>query len=162
LTAVVLFAVVAWPVAGCDRPIPPDAAAPTSASAPTSRPAPSARARATAVPAATVTPRATPSATAFPDEVAVPCAGRPSAEQVLAFVRRSMGVPANARLTVKTGPLCSGTWQYTVLVQPDVDPLQVITRGPSNALTLVTAGTDVCGASVRAEAPYGLLVAAHC
>jgi hypothetical protein len=157
----VAFVLVAMALAGCDRPVP--------SGAPPARPSP-VEPSAAAAPAPTtrapVTPATTLGASAsrggFPDDIAVPCAGKPSADQLLSFLRRALSMPANANLTVRTGPLCSGTWQYTVVLQPNVDPLQVVTRGAPGALTLVTAGTDVCTAEVRTGAPYGIQAAAHC
>jgi hypothetical protein len=93
----------------------------------------------------------------------VSCAGRPGADQVIALLRRTPNVlPAGATVSVRTGPLCSGTWQYTVIAVPDREPLQVLTRGAPTALTFVTAGTDVCTVTVRATAPPGILTVAHC
>jgi hypothetical protein len=63
---------------------------------------------------------------------------------------------------MRLGPLCSGTWQYTVVAVPDHEPLGVVTKGPVNALVLVTAGTDVCSDAVRTAAPPGITTAAHC
>src|SRR5690242_2452527 len=124
-------ALVALQLGGCDRPVPagepPAPPAPTSAT-PSPRPVPTSRPPATVATAA-------PGRSGFPEEVAAPCAGRPSADQVVLLVRRRLNLPANANLTVRTGPLCAGTWQYTVIVQPDVDPLQVVTRGAPGALT---------------------------
>jgi hypothetical protein len=65
-------------------------------------------------------------------------------------------------VTARTGPLCAGTWQYTVLAVTGREPLQVVTKGPASALVLVTAGTDVCSVPVRTEAPAGIVSAAHC
>ena len=64
--------------------------------------------------------------------------------------------------TTTIGPLCSGDWQYTALDVPGTGLLQVLTRGPSGALRLVTAGTDVCTATVRAQAPPGIRTVARC
>ena len=99
----------------------------------------------------------------FPEGLAMPCAGRPGGDQIVAVLRRSPGVLApGANPTVATGPLCAGTWQYTVVTQPNLDPLQVVTSGAPGSLTLVTAGTDVCTPEVRTGAPQGILSAAHC
>jgi hypothetical protein len=88
----------------------------------------------------------------------------PSPEQVIAFLRRTSGLlPANATVIVQIGPLCAGTWQYTVLAAPNQDPLRVVTRGTPSALRLVTAGTDVCSeVAVRATAPAGIRTVARC
>jgi hypothetical protein len=127
-----------------------------SASAAPSRPA------VTAVPTVPPVPSATgaPSPTGFGEAVAVPCAGRPDADQVLALLRHQ-GL-ANAGATVAQGPLCAGTWQYSVVVQSGHEPLQVVTRGAPGSLRLVTAGTYVCSVDVRAGAPAGILTLARC
>jgi hypothetical protein len=99
----------------------------------------------------------------FGEAFAVSCAGRPSADQVIALLRRTHGLlPASATVTVRMGPLCAGTWQYTVVALPEREPLQVVTKGTPSALTLVTAGTDVCVVPVRVGAPQGILTVAHC
>jgi hypothetical protein len=106
---------------------------------------------------------ASPSATGFPESYVVSCAGRPSADQVIAVVRRQPSLlPSGASVTVTNGPLCSGTWQYTVLTVTDREPLQVVTRGAPLSLTFVTAGTDVCTIDVRTGAPVALLTIANC
>jgi hypothetical protein len=105
----------------------------------------------------------TPSPTGFGEVLAVPCAGRPTPDQVLAAVRRNSNLlPSGVRATVQTGPVCAGTWQYTVIAVPDREPLQVVTRGAPTSLTLVTAGTDVCTVTVRTSAPPGIMTVAHC
>jgi hypothetical protein len=99
----------------------------------------------------------------FADAVAVACAGRPRADQVIAVARAVPRLlPASVTVTVKVGPLCAGTWQYTVLAAPDREPLQVLTRGAPSALAFVTAGTNVCTANAITGAPAGILAAAHC
>lgn len=99
----------------------------------------------------------------FAEAVAVPCGGRPTGEQVVAAIRRVPGLlPAGAAPKVSAGPLCAGQWQYTVLTLPDVEPLQVVTRGVPTALAMVTAGTNVCTIEVTAGAPPGILSAARC
>lgn len=99
----------------------------------------------------------------FAEEFAVPCAGYPSAGQVLALVRRIGGlVPRTGTVPVAEGPLCAGDWQYTVFAVPGKEQLQVVSRGTPGHLTLVTAGTDVCTARVRAGAPAGIRNAAAC
>jgi len=107
------------------------------------------------------TPTGPPSPTGFAEEVAVPCAGRPDAAQILALLRAQLP-PAGGRATVSTGPLCAGTWQYSVVTQSGHEPLQVVTRSGAGTLTLVTAGTDVCTVEVRSAAPPGILAAANC
>jgi hypothetical protein len=95
------------------------------------------------------------------DEAAVSCAGAPDGDAVLAVLRDASLLTADQG-TVTTGPLCADTWQYTVVSVPDRDPLRVVTSGPPDDLTLVTAGTDVCTIEVRVHAPTGILVAASC
>ncbi len=98
----------------------------------------------------------------FPEGYAVSCAGQPSAEQVVA-VLKTRGLLRSADLaTPRSGPLCAGAWQYTVLAVTGREPLQVVTKGPPGALVLVTAGTDVCSVPVRTEAPAGIVAVAHC
>lgn len=112
----------------------------------------------------TPTRTASPSASGFGELVAVPCAGRPGADQVLTLLRQHPEfVPAGSNPAVSTGPLCAGTWQYSVVTQQGREPLQVVTRaGPGGTLALVTAGTDVCTVEVRTGAPQGILAAANC
>lgn len=127
---------------GAPVPSPSRSSTPTAptASAPTLRPTPS-----------------TPPTPTFGEFTAVDCAGRPSGSQVINFLRRTSGLlPSGVRITVATGPLCAGDWQYTVLQVPDREPLQVVSKGAPSALKLVTAGTNVCNAEVRATAPYGI------
>jgi hypothetical protein len=94
---------------------------------------------------------------AFGELTAVACQGRPSGTQVVALLRRSPDVlPAQARVTVTAGPVCAGDWQYTVVQVPQREPLQVVSKGRPTALTLVTAGTDVCNIPVRTQAPPGI------
>jgi hypothetical protein len=100
--------------------------------------------------------------TAAGQDVAVDCAGQPGADQVVAVLRAARLLPDGAQATVIEGPLCAGTWQYAVVSVPDRDPLQVITSGPPDALTLVTAGTEVCTVQVRVNAPPGIRAAASC
>ena|SRR5690348_11027501 len=103
------------------------------------------------------------SPTGFSESYVVPCGGHPSAAQVIAVVRRHGSLlAAGASVSATTGPLCSGTWQYTVLAVPDHEPLQVVTKGAPSALRFVTAGTNVCTVDVRAEAPVALLSTANC
>ncbi|MFE9689744.1 hypothetical protein [Micromonospora sp. NPDC005806] len=120
---------------------------------------------ATATP--TPTPSATPSAPATPaqpapvpspsDLVATPCPSGPSGDRVVALLRGPARVlPRNVRVKVRTGPLCAGGWQYTVLEVTGHEELQVVTQGKPTDLKLVTAGTDVCSAEVRAAGPPGI------
>jgi hypothetical protein len=101
--------------------------------------------------------------TAPADTVAVACGGRPSPSQVIAAVRRDRNLlPPGVTPQVLTGPLCAGSWQYTIMSIPDHDPLQVVTRGSASSLTVVIAGTYVCTPEVTGAAPSGIVSAAHC
>jgi hypothetical protein len=101
--------------------------------------------------------------TAPADTVAVACGGRPSASQVIAAVRRDRNLlPQGVTPQVLTGPLCAGSWQYTIMSIPEHDPLQVVTRGSASSLTVVIAGTYVCTPEVTGAAPRGIVSAAHC
>ena len=64
--------------------------------------------------------------------------------------------------TVAKGPVCAGDWQYIILNVPQKEPLQIVSRGTPDNLTMVTAGTDVCSIPVRTEAPAGIRNAALC
>nr|WP_091090587.1 hypothetical protein [Micromonospora nigra] len=98
-----------------------------------------------------------PSPTTDPGTVAVECRTGPSRAQVVDLVRGRSGVlPADARVRVRTGPLCAADWQYTVLAVTGYEPLQVVTRTRSGVPRLVTAGTDVCIVEVRVAAPPGI------
>jgi hypothetical protein len=91
------------------------------------------------------------------------CAGRPSGDQVISVVRRQPSLlPTGSTVSVQTGPLCAGVWQYTVLRVANHEPMQVITRGSPQSLVFVTAGTDVCTVEVRANAPLAILTSANC
>ncbi|MFV2087616.1 hypothetical protein [Micromonospora sp. LOL_021] len=147
-------------LAGCGRP--PGVGAPTAdaAPAPTGTPS-SAEPSGTRTPSPVKPPSATasssPSADGFPVAVAVDCAGRPSAAQVVALLRRTDGLlPAGAQVSVPVAPRCAGSWQYTVVQIPSREPLQVVTEGSPTSFTLVTAGTDVCVIPVRVGAPAGI------
>lgn len=94
--------------------------------------------------------------------VATSCDGEPAEEQILALLRDEQLLTAETEATVAEGPLCADDWQYTVVVVPDRDPLQVITSGEPDDLVLVTAGTDVCTVDVRVRAPLGIRNAASC
>ncbi len=94
--------------------------------------------------------------------MAVECAGRPSAAQVVALLWRTNALPVSVTPVVRDGPLCAGSWQYTVVVPAQREPLQVVTRGEPDALSLVTAGSSVCTVEVRTAAPTGIRIAAHC
>ncbi|MFI5834315.1 hypothetical protein ACIA5A_11630 [Micromonospora sp. NPDC051300] len=151
-----LFALLA--LTACGRPPelrepPATTGAPrASASATPSNATPTAPA--TATPSAPAVPPA-PTAPA-PDPAATPCRGAPSGTRIVALLRGSAGVlPRTVRVTVRTGPLCAEGWHYTVLAVAGHEELQAVTRG-RDKLTLVTAGTDVCGVEVRATAPAGI------
>jgi hypothetical protein len=154
----VLLALVVLSASGCDRsaaekPLPPEESAPESPAPPTTRPA--------------LTPRptrtASPTPTAFAETYVQPCAGRPSADQVAAVVRRQPNLLTSGQsVGVQIGPLCAGVWQYTVFTVANHEPLQVVTRGAPQALVFVTAGTDVCTVEVRANAPLAILNTANC
>ncbi len=101
-------------------------------------------------------------AAGFPEDSAVTCAGQPGADRVVALLRSRQIVGGTATVTAQLGPLCAGTWQYTVLGVPGREALQVVTKGPPTGLVLVTAGTDVCTNEVRIQAPPGIVAAAHC
>lgn len=104
-----------------------------------------------------------PSQLPFSEAYVSQCNGRPTGGQVIAAVRRSRPtLPGGAGVTVKTGPLCAGVWQYTILTVANSEPLQVMSKGAPAALTVVTAGTDPCSVEVRATAPQALLSAADC
>ncbi|MEU8015399.1 hypothetical protein AB0B74_05475 [Micromonospora parva] len=142
-------------LAGCGAPpglgeptvVPTHTASPTTpapSTAPTTTPP-------TAPPLATVTP------TADAGLVATACRNGPTGQRVLQLLRGHAGVlPANVRVRVRTGPLCAGDWQFTVLEVTGHEELQVVTRGKPNAPVLVTAGTDVCTIEVRAVSPAGI------
>jgi hypothetical protein len=130
-----------------DEGLPPDEPPPSDAAEPFTPPA---------LPAPTFAPP--PEAT-----TAAPCAGRPSVAQVIAALRRERNlVPAGVAPRATTGPLCAGSWQYTILDVPNHDPLQVVTRGNADALTVVTAGTYVCTPEVTGTAPAAIVSAARC
>ncbi|WFE25586.1 hypothetical protein O7623_19630 [Solwaraspora sp. WMMD791] len=149
-------------VAGCGRP--PELAEPapeislpagvgdtgTPSAGPTPTGAP------TRTPTTTPTGVPTPTATGFPVAVAVDCAGRPSADRVIGVLRADGLLPAGTRASVRVAPRCAGSWQYTVVQIPEREPLQVVTEGAPESISLVTAGTDVCVIPVRVGAPAGI------
>jgi hypothetical protein len=114
----------------------------------------------------TIAPRPTPTkpaAPTFSEAYAVDCAGYPTGAQIVRLLRRTPGLIGRGdRVTVRTGPLCAGTWQYTVITVPGSEPLAAVTKGRPSELSLVTAGTDVCSIPVRTAAPPGILAAAAC
>lgn len=140
-------------VASDPPPAPPSAASPERTTPPPRSLPPGSRPPALAGPTTPV----------FSEQIAVPCNGYPAAEQIIALLRRTTRLlPSNVTVTVQTGPLCAGTWQYTVLLVPERDPLQVVTRGAPTSLRLVTAGTDICTVEVRAAAPAGIRAITRC
>jgi hypothetical protein len=108
-------------------------------------------------------PRATtsPSATAspFPAFTTAPCGAKPSAADIAALVKQKVSLVPGKALT---GPLCAGTWHYTLFEVPGKEPVHVLTIGTSSGLTLFAAGTDICTADVQQQAPYGVRAAAGC
>jgi hypothetical protein len=98
----------------------------------------------------------------FQEGVAISCGGQPDPDELLDLLRAEGILAAGAEAQVVTGPLCAGGWQYAVVSVPDLDPLQVVTRGEPGALELVTAGTDVCTVEIRIEAPPGIRDVAAC
>ncbi|MGK5737781.1 hypothetical protein [Micromonospora sp. URMC 103] len=152
---VVLAAVAA--VTGCAAP--PELRQPVSAGTPSTPPPPTS-APASPVPSVTGLPSAVPGVTSpstDPGFVATPCRNGPAGQRVVQLLRGPSAVlPDSVGVRVRTGPLCAGDWQYTVLDVTGHEELQVVTRGRSSAPELVTAGTDVCTAEVRAVSPPGI------
>jgi hypothetical protein len=153
-------------LAGCAPPV-PQVVAPAPSAPPRTVPSTDA-ASAAAVPALpppvlpSVPAVTTSSSAGFPEGSAASCAGRPGADQVVALVRAKGILDGTGTVSARLGPLCAGTWQYTILAVPGREPLQVVSQGQPGALVLVTAGTDVCTDQVRAAAPAGIVAAAHC
>ncbi|MGC4765123.1 hypothetical protein ACLQ20_19935 [Micromonospora sp. DT46] len=146
----------ALPLAGCGTP--PELRRPAPTTAPTRTALPATPSAAPTPPPTTGLPGAggnTP--TVDPGLVAVPCPDGPSGARIVDLVRGRGGVlPNGVRVRVRTGPLCAGEWHYTVLDVTGHETLQVITQGRPGAPRLVTAGTDVCTAEVRAAGPPGI------
>jgi hypothetical protein len=164
-TVLVTVAAVSCALTGCGTPpelrpgpgtpVPRPSVEPTSSGGPTDLPTDS-----TLAPLPTGTGSPAPS---FAEAYATACDGYPSGDQVIALLRRTGGLlSGTSTVTVTSGPLCAGTWQYTVLAIPKREPLAVVTQGTPRQLTLVTAGTDVCSIPVRTGAPAGILNAALC
>lgn len=137
-------------VAGCGTPPgsqrpapPPTTATPTATDTPSATPT---------VPARSAVPTRSP--TSVPN--AAPCGSGPSGDRVIAVLRAGRVLPTDVRVAVRNGPLCAENWQYTVLTVTGHEELQVVTRTEPGALELVTAGTDVCSAEVRAAGPPGI------
>jgi hypothetical protein len=161
-----LIAVAALMATGCGRverlPVPHAGRSVTGPGASASASDPSA-AMPDEVSSATPEPTNLPTATALPDATASPCSGGPGADRVIAALRRDRNLlPAGATPKIVTGPLCAGSWQYTVMNVSGREALQVVTRGSAGALTVVTAGTYVCIPEVVGAAPAGIVSAAHC
>ncbi|MFG1649242.1 hypothetical protein ACGFIE_04900 [Micromonospora sp. NPDC049275] len=141
-------------LAGCDAP--PELRDPAAAPSGTTTPTASGP---TGTPSTTPSapPVATPSATGDPGLVATACRNGPTGQRVVQLLRgRASVLPDNVRVRVRTGPLCAGDWQYTVLEVTGHEELQVVTRGRPATPQLVTAGTDVCTIEVRATGPAGI------
>ena len=156
------LAVLGGALAGC-TPVPSSPARPSAAPQPSLSPSPTPAVVAPPpVVVVPVPPAPIPTTTGPDDRVAVSCAGRPTAARVIALVRSNGMLTGNAPVTVQVGPLCAGSWQYTVLTGTGREPLQVVSRGTPEALQLVAAGTDICSVQVRGQAPPGILSVAQC
>jgi hypothetical protein len=82
---------------------------------------------------------------------------------VITALRRDPDLrPPSTSPRVVAGPVCAGSWQYTLLDFPGQGRLQVVSRGGADSLTIVTAGTYVCTPEVKGAAPAGIVAAAHC
>ncbi|MDO3705627.1 hypothetical protein Q3W71_28555 [Micromonospora sp. C28SCA-DRY-2] len=155
MVAVVL---VAGLLAGCGTPPELRTASPGPVSTPgrTAAPAPTGTAPAPVGPTG-LPGLGTPTPTTDPGLVAVACANGPTGARVIDLVRGRGGVlPRDVRVRVSSGPLCAAGWHYTILDVTGHEQLQVVTRGSGSAPRLVTAGTDVCTAEVRAAGPPGI------
>ncbi|MDI6099168.1 hypothetical protein QLQ12_11220 [Actinoplanes sp. NEAU-A12] len=134
-------------------------AAPTTAWSPPAVTLPTLPGNGTPPPAATTRP-ATPTTPAATSPSPTPsraarCAGEPTGAQVVDLAKKDPAVP-EGDLAVVDGPYCSGTWSFTMIGMTGAEPLSVVATGVGAALTLVTAGTDVCNPQVKAEAPAGI------
>jgi hypothetical protein len=105
------------------------------------------------------TPPATSSSPSPTPSRAPRCTSEPTGAQIIAKAKESPAVP-DGNLAVVDGPYCSGAWSFTVLGMTGAESLSVVATGTGTALTLVTAGTDVCNPRVKAEAPPGIRVLA--
>jgi hypothetical protein len=169
-TAAAVLAIVSLGclVSGCTRsrgdsgPLLPTASPPAARSAsPTPISTPNVPPVRTATP--TRSAGASPSQLPFSEAYVSQCSGRPSGDQVIAAVRRVRpSLPAGPAVTVKSGPLCAGVWQYTIITVSGSEPLQIMSKGAPAALTVVTVGTDPCSVEVKATAPPALLNTANC
>ncbi|MGS2617265.1 hypothetical protein ACVCAH_22470 [Micromonospora sp. LZ34] len=154
----VVAPLVAAVLAGCGTPPELRTASPTPVTAPsrTAAPTPAGTAPSPVSPSG-LPGLGTPTPTADAGLVAVACRNGPTGGRVVDLVRGRGGVlPADVRVRVRSGPLCAADWQYTLLDVTGHEQLQVVTRGPGSAPRLVTAGTDVCTAEVRAAGPPGI------
>jgi hypothetical protein len=149
-------------LAGCASRVPAVEAPTRSAAPPTTEPPTTTAALPPPVLPLPSTLPSAPSPTGFAEGTVASCAGKPAVDKVIALVRAKGIVDGTGTVSAQVGPLCAGTWQYTILVVPGREPLQVVTEGQPTALVLVTAGTDVCTDQVRASAPVGIVAAAHC
>ena len=144
--------------AGCDKP--PGLETPPVRTPTEAPPSPTPSLLPTVPPTLPPTTTAAPSPTGFSEATAVNCGGDPGGPEVLAVLRRAGLITRSTGARVVTGPMCAGTWQWTVVRMPNADPLQVVTRGAPGSLRLVTAGTDVCSIPVRTGVPAGIRAAA--
>lgn len=135
---------------------------PLPSEVPSASPSASLSARADRTPVVPVPSTPSQSPTGFPESYAVTCNGKPGLDKVVALLKAKGVVSGSATVTAKEGPLCAGTWQYTVLDVTGLGPLQVVTQGAPTALKLVTYGTDVCSVEVRTQAPFGIRAQAQC
>lgn len=155
--ALLLTLVAAVTAAGCGKP--PDLRPQPGVPVPSPSAQPTGRSP-IALPSASASVSAAPT---FSENYYVACLGSPSGDQVVAALRaKTKLLPRTGTVTATTGPLCSGSWQYTIVQAAGREPLVVVTKGAPTALQVVTAGTDVCTVTVRAQAPPGLLSAARC
>lgn len=154
------LAVLVWVplllAAGCGPPPAPDESPGATGSGPTPSGS-TGPAFPTVPPSRTGTPTG-----AFEEGFAIGCGGEPGEDELIGLLRDEGILAASAEVDVVNGPLCSGDWQYLVVSVPDLDPLQVVTRGETGQLELVTAGTDVCTVEVRIQAPAGIRDVAAC
>jgi predicted small lipoprotein YifL len=163
LIATAALATIAVATAGCGRvePLPRPHAGPSTLPAPAV--SPSDEAPEDTYPTNSEPPYPGLTTAAPADASAAPCIGRPSAAQVIAALRRDPDLrPPSTNPRVVAGPVCAGSWQYTLLDFPGQGRLQVVSRGGADSLTIVTAGTYVCTPEVKGAAPAGIVAAAHC
>jgi hypothetical protein len=163
LCGVLLCGMVAGVLSGC-TPVPSQVARPSAVppGSPSRSPSPLPSDEAPPPGAEPLPTTVAASATGFAEAYAVNCAGRPGVDGVVALLRAKGVITGSPAVTPQVGPLCAGTWQYTVLGVAGRESLQVVTEGPPEALHLVAAGTDVCSGAVRTLAPTGIISVAHC